>query len=115
MTLAIFTDVLNEYKSNKSLKRSGAVKAFNSKFEGTIVQKEILEKTLTTIIDLVDAERDSVWVFMMRNVYAPLRLMQKRFDLVVGNPPWISFKFIENSDYKKFIKSEVFKYELVKS
>jgi hypothetical protein len=64
-------------------------------------------------MDLVDADRDSVWVFMMRNIYAPLRLKEKQFDLVVGNPPWISFKFIENPEYKRFIKAEVFKYKLL--
>jgi type I restriction-modification system DNA methylase subunit len=112
MTLAIFTDILNEYKSNK-IKRADGIKAFNSKFEGPKLIKEILEKTLVTIMDLVDADRDSVWVFMMRNIYAPLRLKEKRFDLVIGNPPWISFKFIENSAYKQFIKTEVFKYKLL--
>lgn len=66
-------------------------------------------------MDLVDADRDSVWVFMMRNIYAPLRLKEKHFDLVVGNPPWISFKFIENPEYKRFIKNEVFKYKLLTS
>ena len=112
MTLAIFTDILNEYKSNK-IKRADGIKAFNSKFEGPKLIKEILEKTLVTIMDLVDTDRDSVWVFMMRNIYAPLRLKEKRFDLVIGNPPWISFKFIENSAYKQFIKTEVFKYKLL--
>ena len=114
ITLAIFTDILNEYKSTK-LKRAEAIRAFNSKFEGPKLIKQILEKTLVTIMDLVDADRDSVWVFMMRNIYAPLRLKEKRFDLVIGNPPWISYKFIENPEYKEFIKNEIFNYSLLNS
>jgi hypothetical protein len=112
LTLAIFTDILNEYKLHK-LKRMEGIRAFNSKFKGPKSFKEILEKTLTIIMDLVDDDRDSVWVFMMRNIYAPLRLKEKHFDLVVGNPPWISFKFIENPEYKRFIKTEVFSYKLL--
>jgi hypothetical protein len=40
-------------------------------------------------------------------------MKEKRFDLVVGNPPWVSFKFIENPPYKKFIKETVFEYKLL--
>ncbi len=112
-TLKIFADILAEYKA-KQLSRNDGLKAFNNRFKGISQIKEVLEETLSTIMNLVDKNRDSVWVFMMRNIYAPLRLKKKRFDLVVGNPPWVSFKFIENVDYKKFIKDTVFEYKLLK-
>jgi type I restriction-modification system DNA methylase subunit len=110
--LTIFAEILTEYKA-KRLERNEGLKALRSKFQGTKAVKEILEKTLATIMGLVDVDKDSVWVFMMRNVYAPLRLKKKRFDLVIGNPPWVSFKFIENAGYKEFIKDTVFEYKLL--
>jgi SAM-dependent methyltransferase len=110
--LTIFAEILTEYRA-KRIGRNEGLKAFRSKIQGTKAVKEILEKTLATIMDLVDVDKDSVWVFMMRNIYAPLRLKKKLFDLVLGNPPWVSFKFIENPEYKEFIKEAVFEYKLL--
>jgi type I restriction-modification system DNA methylase subunit len=112
--LTIYAEILTEYRA-KRLERNEGLKALRSKFQGTHAVKEILEKTLTTIMGLVDVDKDSVWVFMMRNIYAPLRLKKKRFDLVIGNPPWVSFKFIENAGYKEFIKNTIFEYKLLES
>jgi len=112
--LTVFAEILTEYKA-KRLERNQAVKAFESKFEGNKPVAEILKKTLKTIMDLMDVDKDSVWVFMMRNIYAPLRMKEKRFDIVVGNPPWVSFKFIENPVYKDFIKDTIFDYKLLDS
>lgn len=110
--LTIYAEILEEY-NKKRLNRNQAKKAFESKFKGRESVKEILEKTLETIMNLMDVDKDSVWVFMMRNIYAPLRMEKKKFDLVVGNPPWVSFKYIENIGYKRFIKDTVFDYKLL--
>jgi len=110
--LTIFAEILTEYKA-KRIDRNQAKKAFESRLKSNKPVTEILKKTLETIMDLVDVDRDSVWVFMMRNIYAPLRMKEKRFDLVIGNPPWVSFKFIENPVYKEFIKDTVFQYRLL--
>jgi len=110
--LTVFAEILAEYKA-KRLERNQALKAFKSTFKDRKPLTDILKKTLKTIMDLMDVDKDSVWVFMMRNIYAPLRMKEKRFDMVVGNPPWISFKFIENPVYKDFIKDTIFKYKLL--
>jgi len=110
--LTIFAEILTEYRA-KRLEHNQALKAFKSRCKASKATKEILEKSLSTILDLVDVDKDSVWVFMMRNIYAPLRMKEKRFDLVIGNPPWVSFKFVENTVYKAFIKDTVFEYKLL--
>lgn len=110
--LAVFAEILTEYRA-KRIERNQAVKAFESRFKGSKPETEILKKTLKTIIDLMDVDKDSVWVFMMRNIYAPLRMKEKQFDIVIGNPPWVSFKFIEDPVYKDFVKNTVFKYKLL--
>ena len=43
--------------------------------------------------------RDSIWEFIVRNLYKPAFLNQS-FDYVVGNPPWFTLKDIRNSDYQ---------------
>jgi len=112
--LAILSEILEEYKK-KRLDRKGALKAFRSKYKASRPIVEILERLLTTVMKLVDANKDSVWIFMMRNIYAPLRMKKKRFDLLLGNPPWVSLKFMENSSYQSFIKKTVFEYKLLES
>ena len=110
--LTVFTDILVEYGTGK-LDRNQALKAFESGQKYSKPTMEILKRTLRTVIGLIDVGKDSIWVFMMRNIYAPLRMKKKQFTLVVGNPPWVSFKFVENPEYQKFIKDAVFNYELL--
>lgn len=112
--LTVLNDILIEYKAKK-IGPIQAVKAFEKSYEASNKVMTILKRTLTTILKLIDKEKDSVWVFMMRNIYAPLRMQEKQFDLVVGNPPWISFKYIENTSYQDFVKETVFKYLLLTS
>jgi hypothetical protein len=102
---------------SKKLNSKQAVKAFENSYDGDGSRGavDVLKHTLENIILLVDASKDSVWVFMMRNIYAPLRMQEKNFDLVVGNPPWISFKYIENIAYQDFVKKEAFNYKLLES
>jgi hypothetical protein len=110
--LAIFNDILTEYRTGK-LTTNQVTKTFRNLYQGTKIETEILENTLATIVKLIDTNKDSVWVFMLRNIYAPLRMMKRKFELVTGNPPWISFKFIENTSYQSFIKETAFKYKLL--
>jgi hypothetical protein len=111
--LAIFTDVLTEYKAGK-LTANQVTRTFETLYHGDKKEVDVLRDTLSTIIKLIDDNKDSVWVFMLRNIYAPLRMMKRKFELVIGNPPWISFKFIENPFYQDFVKKTAFKYLLLK-
>ena len=110
--LAIFTNILIEYKT-KRIDRKQAIKAFESSYKSPKPVNEILRRTLDVLMGLIDVDKDSVWVFMMRNIYAPLRMKEKLFDLLIGNPPWVSFKFIENPEYQEFVKDTVFEYKLL--
>jgi type I restriction-modification system DNA methylase subunit len=46
--------------------------------------------------------RDSIWKFIVQNLYKPYFLAQK-FDFVVGNPPWFTYSSIRNEDYQKVL------------
>jgi hypothetical protein len=110
--LTIFNDVLAEYKSG-TLTVDQVTRTFGNLYQGTKRETEILKNTLATMIKLIDTNKDSVWVFMLRNIYAPLRMIRRKFALVIGNPPWISFKYIENTSYQDFVKKTAFKYRLL--
>jgi hypothetical protein len=78
-------------------------------------QLEILTSTLNTLMDLNDKGEDSIWIFWLNNMYAPLALKESKFDLVVGNPPWVEMRYFENKDYQDFLKKSVLEYELIDS
>ena len=43
--------------------------------------------------------RDSIWRFILQNLYRPLFLRGK-FDYVVGNPPWLTYADFPNGEYQ---------------
>lgn len=44
---------------------------------------------------------DTVWQFILRNACAPAILARRRFRFVVGNPPWLSYRYIRRRDYQE--------------
>lgn len=57
--------------------------------------------------------RDSIWKFIVQNLYKPYFLFEK-FDYVIGNPPWFTFSSIRNEEYQDQLNILAEKY-LVKS
>ncbi|MGB8275079.1 MAG: N-6 DNA methylase, partial [Alphaproteobacteria bacterium] len=43
-----------------------------------------------TLKHFIDADRDSIWAFVLKNIYKPL-FFKRNFDFIVGNPPWIAY------------------------
>jgi len=59
-----------------------------------------------TLRDLIEKQQDTIWAFVLKNAYSPL-FLKGRFDLVVGNPPWLSYRYVEQPDYQKFLKEQI--------
>ncbi|MBM4040589.1 MAG: SAM-dependent DNA methyltransferase [Planctomycetes bacterium] len=55
---------------------------------------------------LIREKRDTIWVFVLKNIYRPL-FMSRRFDLLLGNPPWLSYRYVERSEYQEFLKTQI--------
>ncbi|MDY6850970.1 MAG: N-6 DNA methylase, partial [Thermodesulfobacteriota bacterium] len=53
----------------------------------------------------IDADRDTIWAFVLKNMYKPL-FFKDKFDFIVGNPPWITFRFLE-PNYQRFLKGQI--------
>jgi SAM-dependent methyltransferase len=60
-----------------------------------------------TLKDLIEKNRDSIWAFVLKNIYKPL-FLKNRFDFVIGNPPWLAFRYAE-PEYQKFLKEQITK------
>jgi methylase of polypeptide subunit release factors len=55
---------------------------------------------------LIRAKRDTIWAFVLKNIYKPL-FLRRKFDFVVGNPPWLSYRYVERGEYQKFLKKQI--------
>lgn len=68
---------------------------------------KILYDSSRTMAVLIKSKRDTVWGFILKNIYKPLFLRKRKFDCIIGNPPWISYRYIESTDYQNFLKKLV--------
>lgn len=46
------------------------------------------------------AGRDTIWKFILQNLYKPV-FLSRTFDFVVKNPPWLTYSDIRNADYQR--------------
>ncbi len=62
-----------------------------------------LEATYARLLALKAAGRDGVWPFVLRNLLRPVWLSrpERRADIVVGNPPWVAYRFMSNDIREK--------------
>jgi SAM-dependent methyltransferase len=76
----------------------------------TLAENDALAKALFRISEIlktfIDSNRDTIWAFVLKNIYKPLFLKGK-FDIVLGNPPWLSYRYVEQLDYQKFLKEQI--------
>jgi hypothetical protein len=66
-------------------------------------QAEISE-TFTTLCQLSDEGRDHIWSYYVRNTARPVWLAQpeNHVDVLVGNPPWLSYRYMPKMMQAKF-------------
>ena len=68
------------------------------------VARKTLDETFQTLCDLHDEGRDHIWSYYVRNLARPwwLALPQNRVDVIVGNPPWLAFRFMTEAMQETF-------------
>jgi len=59
---------------------------------------------------------DTVWRFILKNAYRPALLAHRKFAFVVGNPPWLSYRYIKRQDHQERVRDLVLsQYKLLSS
>ena len=56
------------------------------------------------LADLIREKQNSIWSFIIRNSYRPA-MLKERFDFIIGNPPWLSYRFISDPEYQREVKT----------
>ncbi|MGA8848203.1 MAG: N-6 DNA methylase [Dehalococcoidia bacterium] len=62
---------------------------------------------------LVEQKRDTIWTFILKNYYRPAYLRRYPFDIIAGNPPWLSYRYITEPEYQAQVKRLTFSYGLL--
>ncbi|MFQ5996187.1 MAG: N-6 DNA methylase [Dehalococcoidales bacterium] len=62
---------------------------------------------------LVREKRDTIWTFILKNYYRPAYLRRYPFDIIAGNPPWLSYRYITEPEYQAQVKRLTFSYGLL--
>ncbi|MFF7046139.1 N-6 DNA methylase [Streptomyces massasporeus] len=68
--------------------------------------QETVRRTFATMCRLNDEGRNHIWGYYVRNLARPiwLSLPANRVDVLVGNPPWLAYRFMPQDIRAKFRK-----------
>jgi hypothetical protein len=63
-----------------------------------------IEATYSVLCDLYDQGRNHIWGYYIRNQSRPTWLSrpENRVDVLIGNPPWLAFRFMSSNLQKVF-------------
>ncbi len=97
-------------------------KATEETFENTLrkqipgggFNKQVIESFYKIYISLRSVKekgRDSIWKFIIGNLYMPYFLSNK-FDYVIGNPPWFTYSSIKNEEYQNTLNELADKHDV---
>jgi len=67
------------------------------------------------LVKLICDGRDSIWAYILKNLSRPLVLAEKGFNVVVGNPPWLSYRYINSPVWQDEVKALYIYYQLIDS
>lgn len=71
---------------------------------GLSAHSPVFENDLRLLRYLIGRGRDTVYAFILRNAYRPIVFTRRKFDLVAGNPPWLSYRYIATPEYQERVK-----------
>jgi len=63
----------------------------------------VLYKSSLDLAKLIASNQDTIWPFIIKNNYKPI-FLKTSFDLIVGNPPWLSYRYVADPEYQTFLK-----------
>ncbi len=98
-----FDHLVNELAARASSRQPGQARASVSGLLRRLgvadADRSVVEATYNVLCDLHDNGRNHVWGFYIRNQARPTWLAREanRVDVLVGNPPWLAYRFMAPS------------------
>lgn len=110
-----FPELFDEVLETMRVASEGQMRpqAFESRVKAVLAGKgkTILDRDLDTLrqsyekLDELRRDgRDTIWSYVARNLSRPLHLSsaERRADVVIGNPPWLSFRYMSKEFQARF-------------
>jgi hypothetical protein len=66
---------------------------------------------LKTIQKLKEQGKNHIWFYIIRNIYTPYFFL-KKVDIVIGNPPWLTYRDVKNPQRQRFLDSLYSQYNM---
>jgi hypothetical protein len=94
---------------------SDAFKGFKNTVLSGFSDREIdfWRHNLKLLSNLIEKKRNSIWPFILKNAYRPVYLSLDKVDYVIGNPPWLAYRYIKDDSYKARVKELTFELGLL--
>lgn len=88
-------------KASAPTRSPGKVPALTAAFKVhaiPLTAQRVITATFETMCRLHDEGRDHIWGYYIRNLARPewLARPENRADVLIGNPPWLSFRYMPN-------------------
>jgi len=71
-------------------------------------EKNFWRLNFSLLTKLINKKKNSIWPFILKNAYRPAFLRFEKVDYVVGNPPWLSYRYIKDKEYGDRVKQLTF-------
>lgn len=112
--LAVCDFLAEETMNKKSVSATtihNTLKNKNDKFDIDGPVLESFYKIYETLKKVKEEGRDSIWKFILQNLYKPY-FLKSNFSYVIGNPPWFTYSSIRNEEYQNLLDSLAKDYDL---
>jgi hypothetical protein len=74
---------------------------------------KLLIEFYSKLLKLKNRGLDTIWIPIIKS-YIISTMFEKIFDYIVGNPPWIAYRYIMNTEYQNIVKNMItYVYSLV--
>ena len=90
---------------------AAGVKKILSRF--TAQEQFFWQQNYSLLRKLERERRNTIWAYILKNAYRPLFLRREKVDYIVGNPPWLSLRYVKDKSYKARIKELTFQHGLL--
>lgn len=100
--IATFADRATNRRRGSSVPELGAV--FEQFGISDTEDRSVLQRTFRIMCKLHDEERNHIWGYYVRNLARPAWLARpgNQVDVVVGNPPWLAYRFMTEAQKASF-------------
>lgn len=106
----VYENIINRSKISSTFRKEELVNNVISSFERAVSNipnrddRRIVVENLKIILNLIDDDSNSIWTYILRNMYKPVAINYNKVDVIIGNPPWSTLQNMKDENYQNYLK-----------